>query len=1274
MTREWIEAIFDRTYGSVTSVQQNPDQENPKGCWNAIDLNRIEKNTAYCAEWMLEQKIVRTPPGITVKENDYWQSNIIPTKAEIDRIINNVKLLITLSSSNPAIADQLPTIYAATQINYVLANQIEFALALMHNQPKLPLEYKKVTLNYGLITTIKRDDGYTETINATEALVAEDEVVTIMGTEYGEYAQYQTFTYWSGSEDDIKLLANYKNKQTTFKMPYGRDIELTANFETHIPRTLTLNNGYISLKNDPKAETGPSVGTYLAGEQIMIIANRAALGKAFYEWTGTQEGLDNIVGVTDTEDPSTAILTMPDCDVKLTPRYINAGKHLVKVIDGTGEGQYNYKDLVSISANVPPHYGFDNWSGDTRYLTDITQSYQSFEMGDENLTFRANYSYRYSYNGVQVIDGYIKINDQNLTEANNLMQTTSYTLVPSPPDDTQGLYKWNVEGEGSIGTDILGNHTNTFTVGDGNAIITGIYKPKHKLTIVNMNNSGSNNEYSLVEGRKQRFNTTRVVGSYRFNGWYENGKKLSSSYYDFDITMGEEDRTIEARYDYYETYTITLVNRNNSGQTATYSVLKGDYWEISTEEEVGDYLLDYWKKGILHVSTSTKYGFYPSEDTTLEIVYRPKETYHLTVENGTGSGDYKERQSVTITADSSLGDFSDWSYSNIYKITDAYSSSTTVKLGRSNGTVTANFNIRKITVVTNTKTTVYAIRQGNYSFIDAGTAPDGYEFNHWETTSGDATFANAYNSGTRVYAKTSDSTVTAIYTPIPKFTVTMIDGYITDYTGTQVTSATLLRDATNEIQMKPAATNYKFLQWEVYVNGSLITDANDVYEPFAETTHLRGLSRDITIKATYYQPGSVDKYTLTITRDDGTIEQNQYKVGQDVDIRASVPKEGMRFLKWTGDTAYIAGGIYNSTSYVRMPAQNIAIQETFISKDVVPTYHLVMKNIYGECCYETSYTNPDTGEVTVTKNWVSDYKYEEGSKVEIRTKDIPPENYFIGWDAVDTDTNADAKPILDSLTDSPTFLIMPGYNVTVEPKIGIKETYHLLVNDGGTSGWYQENKRADIYFGKVDTDDIHYEFIRWTGIYVTKLELFDGGMFNVRIAGTEAEPQFIKMPAIKEVELTPTYKTKYRLTVNNGVIDKESTNQGYYEAGTKLTITANAPAEGMKFQYWTGDTSELSSIYDPTPTITTVTGTTTITPVYSLNSDENSIGYSLNSLKNTTVVSNNDITVVSGQIEVGFILTDSLGHIYVITNVNNTNNTSTIYRMTKTNQGGNVYG
>lgn len=1272
MTREWIEPIFDRTYGSVLDVQANPDQKNPKGCWNAVDLNRIEKNTAYCAEWMLEQKIVRTAPSITVKENDYWQAGVIPTKSEIDRILNNVRLLVTLSSNNPAIADQLPTIYAATQISYVLANQIEYALALMHNQPKLPLEYKKVTLNYGIITTIKRDDGNLEIINSSEALVAEDEEVTILGTEYGEYAQYQTFTYWSGNTDDVNLLVNNKAKQTSFKMPYDRDIELTANFETHIPRTLTLTNGYISVKNDPKAETGPSTGSYFAGDEIMIIANRAPSGKTFYEWLGTEEAIDHITGVTDEDDPSTAILTMPDCDVELSPRYINAGKHLVTVVNGTGGGQYNYKEYVSISASVPSHYGFDNWSGDTSYLSDITSSYQSFQMGDENISFRANYSYRYSYNSVQVIDGLITVNNKNVSEANNLRESTSYTLVPTPPDNTQGLYKWEVEGAGSISTDILGNHNNTFTVGDGNGLITGIYKPIHKVTISNISNNGKTETYNLVEGRKMKFSTATRNGSYKLDGWYNGNVKLSSKD-TVTIEMGTEDITLEVRYIWYESYTVTLLNRNNSGNTTTYSVLKGDYITLTTEEEVGDYLLVGWNRNGSQVTTSTKYGFYVSKDTEISIEYRQKETYHLTVVNGSGSGDYKERQPVTITADD-LGDFSSWSTSNIYSISSSYSKTTTVKLGRSNGTVTANYNMRKITVVTNSGTSTYTVRQGDSISISAGTAPDSYEFNHWEVTSGDASLSNAYASSTRAYAEATDSTVTAVYTAIPQFTVTMVEGYVTNNAGEQVTSATLLRGSTNEIQMKPANTNYKFLQWEVYVNGVLVTDANDVYEPFAETTHLRGLSRDITIKATYYQPDPTVKYTLTIERKDGSIEQNDYAVGADINITASYPDEGMQFYKWTGDTAYVAGGIYNDKSYVRMPAQNIKVKETYVKEGYIPEYHLTMTNIYCECCYETTYTDPDTQETTTTENWVSEYQYPEGSKVKIRTKNIDPENYFNGWDAKDANTDADARSIVDELNNETTFITMPDFDVDIEAKIGVRKTYWLQVNDGGVSGWYIENRRATVYFGKVDTDDIHYEFIRWTGDNITKLELYDGGMFNVKIPGTVQDPQFIKMPAIDRVELTPTYKTKYRLTVNNGVIDKEGANKGYYEEGTKLTITADTPPEGAKFQYWTGDTDGLSSIYDPTPTITTASGTTTITPVYSLDTDENSIGYTTSDLKTVSTIDNNDIVVISGKIEVGFILTDKSGHIYIITSIDDANKTSTIYRMTKSYQGGDIYG
>lgn len=338
MIRTWIEPIFDRTSGDVQRLQSNPDDtESAKGAWNATDLNRIEKNTAYCVEWMIEQKIVRTSIDITIRENDYWTKASIPDKSEIDRIINNVRTLIDISRTNPAIALQLPTIYASTQPNYILANQIEYALWLMHNQPKLPLEYKTVSITHGLILSILRADGSREILNSSEALVAEDEVVTILGTEYGEYAQYQVFSHWSGEAADINLLDNYESQQTTFEMPYGRDISFVATFKTYIPRTLTINSGYISVNKDPRAESGPNSGIYYAGDEIMIIANIAPVGKAFYEWTGTQEAVDRITGLTDNQDPSTCLLIMPDCDVTLAPFYINAGKHSVTVNNGTGQ-------------------------------------------------------------------------------------------------------------------------------------------------------------------------------------------------------------------------------------------------------------------------------------------------------------------------------------------------------------------------------------------------------------------------------------------------------------------------------------------------------------------------------------------------------------------------------------------------------------------------------------------------------------------------------------------------------------------------------------------------------------------------------------------------------------------------------------------------------------------------------------------------------------------------------------------------------------------------
>lgn len=1288
MTREWIEPIYDRTLGSVKAVQIDPDQENPKGAWNDTDLNRLEKNTAYCAEWMVQQKIVRTAPDIEVCENDYWQKNMIPTKTDIDRIVSNIKQLVDLSKNNPAIAGRLPNIYASTtQPNYVLANQLEFALDLMHNQPKLPLDYWKVEIANGIIVQVVRDDGTTERINASTALVAEDEVVTIKGVPYGEYAQYQSFRDWSGTAQDLLLLQpDSEHQEATFIMPY-RDIAYSANFETHIPRTLKITNGYISTSGSPTASSGPSTGTYFAGQEVMIIATVAPFGMEFYEWQGTEEALCQIVGVTNAEDPSVSILTMPDCDVELTAFYRDATGHYVKVENGTGGGIYKYGARVSISATVPSHHKFARWSGSTSYLTDIYSPYQSFVMPDKALEFTAHTEYVYSYNEVQVIDGLIRVNNNDVAQASGLRQTNSYTLVPTPPDSSQGILNWTIEGYGSVGTDALGNHTNTFTVGDGNAIITGHYAPIRTITVTNQNNAGRTSVNQLVQGRKQRFTTNSTVGEYRFNGWYENDTRISTST-TLDITAGANDRTIEARYDFYPTYTVTLVNRNNGGQTTTSQVLSGNYWSSSTNEEVGDYLFVRWLKDGTQVSTSTNYGFYVSGNTTITVEYRPKETYHLTVVNGTGSGDYKERQSVNISADTSLGDFSNWSTSSIYSIGNSYSANTTVKLGRANGTVTANYNMRKITVITNSGSNTYNVRQDDYITVNSGTAPDTYEFNYWSLTSGDAEIANTNASSTRIYARTSDSTITCNYKPIPWFTVTMVDGELQNG-DTWVDSATILRDSLNNIRVKQGVVPYghQFLQWEVYIDGVLQTTTNyvEIYSPLAETTRLSKLRSDCTIKATFFVPDTTQKRTLTVHRKDGSTTQYTRPIGDQVTVHASRPDQGKEFYEWTGDLAYASTSALVTPIQMTIPSVNIEITENYIDEGARPKVTLHRSGIYGEMKYTTSSTDPDTGEEIITEHWTSEpHDYYVGDEVEIRMTEYSNEYYFGGWSAHAYSSEEDLSDII-SRTNPPDFphtttLTIPKVATVFEGGLVRKGDVQIVLEDGltglnQTTATVYEGKKVDIRFGKEDTSTVKYKFTRWTvlsGSYtpITQIELWDGGMFNPLIPGTYDNPIYIKMPATA-VGLKANYTTSYKLNLTNATIDDTGETSGFYEEGKVVSITADT-IEGMTFQYWEGDTDTITNIYDPTPTVTTVAGSTTLRAVYSTDSERNDIGYTALSLSDSTTVDNANINVISGTIQNGFILTDSMGHIYVIVNINN--NTSTIVRLTKINRGGNIYG
>lgn len=1239
-TVEWITPIYDRTYGDIQKVLNDPTLVNPKGCYNALDILRVENNTQYVMEDMLARRIIGSvPEGFITVHN--WQSTSIVTKSEMQRIIGNIIILMRLS--NPAISGDLEPLSTSAQITYRVANAMEKNLEIMKNQPELPIQNFYLELEHGIIQ---------ETQTSAE-WISENSQVTIQGVPYGEYAQFMTFTGWSGSAEDLLCLANPLAQTTTLTMPF-RDVSLTATFETHLPRTLTINSGHI-CESGQVGPTGPTQITCYAGDRILIVAGVAPSGKAFWNWTGTPEALGNLTGG---DEPSSAWLVMPDMDVTLTANYVNAGQHKITIYQPSGNQitWHNYDEYVSIvPEDLGSKYSFDYWSGSTQYLTDIYDAISSFRMPDVNISFTPHYQYNYSYNTVQVINGKITVDGENVSSAENLRETDTYTLIPQPPYNNYGLYQWQVEGYGTVSG-------NTFRVGDGDAIITGVYRPIHTLTVENINNSGETTTYSMVEGKSRTLTTYNITGNYNFQGWYENGILLSSDY-EYTITMGALDRTIEARYYSVPLYTVTLINRNNGGQTTTSTVRQGGYWSTTTNDEVGDYVLSQWLRNGTSVTTSTSYGFYVYTNTTIEIQYRLKETYHLTVNNGSGSGDYREREPITVTANE--GNFSRWVVSNLFDISNLYSRTTTVKLGRHNGEMTANFNMRTITVITNGGTNTYQVRPNESINIDALPAPSDYEFDQWVIDSGDATISNSYSSSTRLFAHTQNSTVRATYKVIPYFTVTVENGYLQNENQEWVTSGTFLRGSSIPIRMMEAPEGYQFLQWEV-----LQGNEDAVYQPLAETTYVRNLLENVTVRATYYIPQPEVQYNLTITGKDGSVTTSQHAVGDQVTIYADYPDTGYEFRRWTGDIQYLSDQ-YSSTTIVNMPAKNISLGMQYQPEGAVEKFHVILLN--GELLL-SSEEDPETHEIVET--WSDNGEFEEGSVVQIRAVNIPSGYSFYRW--WNPDDNGKSMSTVTQLESAQTTLTVEDFDITLERAIVENGKYPLTLLGGGQrSGNYYADQEVPLYFPDLNTETIHYTWLRWSGTDIT------WAIANLRVktqSGITAfdpyddgdagdDPQIIIMPA-RALELEATFTTEYRLNLINATSQGQS--QIFISSGTQATVTANQPPTGKVFWKWSGDVDYIlgNALYNSTITVEMPNAPINLTALYENASDPTNIGYISENLYSSTQVSTSDITVISGTIQSGFILTDVKGHLYMIDQVEN--GTATIIRLTQKQSGGDV--
>ena len=291
-------------------------------------------------------------------------------------------------------------------------------------------------------------------------------------------------------------------------------------------------------------------------------------------------------------------------------------------------------------------------------------------------------------------------------------------------------------------------------------------------------------------------------------------------------------------------------------------------------------------------------------NTTEIALLAGQSVYTLTVNSGTGDGDYPEDEVVDIAADaaSSGQDFDEW-VGDTSGIASLTSSSTTLTMPAGNQEITATYTDKTWTLTVNSGTGDGSYVVATVVDIDAEAAPSGQEFDEWiGDTEGMAGLTSASTTLTMPYA---DAQITATYTD-KTWTLTVNSG---TGDGSYVVGTIV------DITADTAPSGQEFDDWIGDTAG--IADLND------PTTTISMAYADAEITATYEDIPST--YTLTVNSGSG---DGSYASSTVVDVDADTAPSGQQFDEWVGDTEGIAS-LTSASTTMTMPASNAEITATY---------------------------------------------------------------------------------------------------------------------------------------------------------------------------------------------------------------------------------------------------------------------------------------------------------------------------------------------------------
>lgn len=517
-----------------------------------------------------------------------------------------------------------------------------------------------------------------------------------------------------------------------------------------------------------------------------------------------------------------------------------------------------------------------------------------------------------------------------------------------------------------------------------------------------------------------------------FTGWTvenSNGTITSTSAAETTFTVGYGNNKITANYKTvkykltvnngsgtgeYERYSAVLINAN----TSTDPEMVFDKWVVVSGDVVG--IVDPYSATTIVTTNGV---------AVVEATYKDR-VYSLTVENGTGSGNYANNSPASIVANAAPTDmvFDHWEIvTGSGSLVDANSASTIFTTSNEPTTVRAVYRdiLYSVTVnggtISNPSEDGYVV--GSRLELEANT-PDHKKFVKWELVSGNGTFVDATDPNTTFVTGSGNTVITAVYEDI-EYTLTVEGG-----TG----SGSYVYDSTVDISAN-VPDGYLFAGWTVKSGSATIADATS-----AQTTVT--VLGDAVVTAQFVEK----EYTVDVINGTLSSADETFKKDTQLTIVADEPADNMKFTGWT-----IVSG--NAT------ITDASSAETTI---IVGNSDVVVRANYEDILY-----------VLTVENGTGSGSYKFDSVVEISADKASDNMHFLKWEIVSGNaTIADASSAKTTVT--------MGDEAAVVRAVYSDDLYSITVENGTATGIDADgNKVGTVITITADEPEDGYTFDKW---------------------------------------------------------------------------------------------------------------------------------------------------------------------------------------------------